>query len=214
MIKNKSGQTWLLFAFNRTTNEPYTGPAIFISCKIKKDQGSYVATNTLAPSTIGDGYFEIPLTKEETNADSHELIGAHSDPDFRVISARNITTDVLMVPYMQLLARSDLAVQTDRATELGVLNANEGSGPGNYDKGDSQENIRDTIILGQGGYPSDADVRLGVIFGPASEFTGQCRVPPVEKVEQGYSYDDQDTLTGTLATDCPPITEGRDWITR
>lgn len=72
-----------------------------------------------------------------------------------------------------------------------------------------------------GGYPSEANVRLGVVFGGASEFTGSLnlpsindvrlgvmfdgnaqtgnvRVPPVDKVENGYAYDTNDTLTGTL----------------
>lgn len=46
--------------------------------------------------------------------------------------------------YVQLLARSDAAIATDRATELAEINANEGSGAGDYDNAaDSVEAIRD-----------------------------------------------------------------------
>gem|GEM_PF-1763607 len=53
-------------------------------------------------------------------------------------------TAAKLLAYMQLLARSDAAITTDRATELGEINANQGSGAGDYAATtDSQEAIRD-----------------------------------------------------------------------
>lgn len=48
--------------------------------------------------------------------------------------------------YVQLLARSDAAIVTDRASELAEINANEGSGAGDYSPAnDSGEAIRDNL---------------------------------------------------------------------
>lgn len=45
--------------------------------------------------------------------------------------------------------------------------------------------------------PSEDDVRLGVVFDSGNK-TGNVRVSPVTKVELGYKYDSNDSLTGTL----------------
>lgn len=46
--------------------------------------------------------------------------------------------------YVQLLARKDSAIGTDRSAELNEINANEGTGAGGYDQtSDSQQGIRD-----------------------------------------------------------------------
>ena len=56
----------------------------------------------------------------------------------------NVALASKMEAYVQLLARSDAAIATDRATELGEINANEGSGAGDFaNTADSQEAIRD-----------------------------------------------------------------------
>lgn len=49
-----------------------------------------------------------------------------------------------LLGYVQLLARKDAGIATDRATELGEINADEGSGAGGYaSTTDAQEAIRD-----------------------------------------------------------------------
>lgn len=59
------------------------------------------------------------------------------------------TLDALLdkiLSYHQLALRSDAAIATDRATELGEINANEGSGAGDYAQdADSQEALRDHV---------------------------------------------------------------------
>jgi hypothetical protein len=88
-----------------------------------------------------------------------------------------------------------------------------------------------------GGYPSEVDVRDGSIYGALNEFTGQLdlpsvddvrltvmfdsssktgtvRVPPADKVEDGYAYDANDSLTGTLTVGggYPDATDVRDAV--
>lgn len=56
-------------------------------------------------------------------------------------------TAAKLLAYFQLLARSDAAINTDNATELNEINADGGSGAGDYDnQTDSQEAIVDTGI--------------------------------------------------------------------
>lgn len=77
-----------------------------------------------------------------------------------------------------------------------------------------------TLQVSGGGYPAESDTRLSVIYGDSSQFTGSlnlpdisdvrlaisfdngqignCRVPPIDKVEAGYDFDTLDSLTGIL----------------
>lgn len=55
-----------------------------------------------------------------------------------------LATAAKLLAYVQLLARSDAAIEGDLSTELGEINANEGSGAGNFSsQTDSEEAIRD-----------------------------------------------------------------------
>ena len=52
-----------------------------------------------------------------------------------------------MLAFIQLTLRSDAAINTDRATELSAINANQGSGAGDYDnQTDSDEAIADAAL--------------------------------------------------------------------
>ncbi len=71
-----------------------------------------------------------------------------------------LATAEKLLSYMQLLARSDAAIATDKATELGEINTDEGSGAGDYDNtAEAQEAIRDrgdaAWVTGGGGSISD-----------------------------------------------------------
>ena len=58
----------------------------------------------------------------------------------------DLATAAKLKAYVQLLARSDAAIETDNATELGEINNNEGSGAGDYSsQTEGQEAIRDHI---------------------------------------------------------------------
>lgn len=58
----------------------------------------------------------------------------------------NVATAAKLLAYIQLLARSDAAIETDNATELTEINADGGSGAGNYSaQTDAGEAVRDHI---------------------------------------------------------------------
>ena len=62
-------------------------------------------------------------------------------------------TEAKLLAYVQLLTRSDAAIETDNATELTAINADGGSGAGNYSaQNDSGEAISDII-----GTPANID---------------------------------------------------------
>lgn len=59
------------------------------------------------------------------------------------LALENVNLDHIFA-ILQLMARSDAAIATDRATELGLLNADEGSGAGDFDNAaEAQEALRD-----------------------------------------------------------------------
>lgn len=60
-----------------------------------------------------------------------------------------LATAAKLIAYVRLLARKDVAIATDHATELGEINANVASGAGSYDNAtDAVQAIRDTEPLG------------------------------------------------------------------
>lgn len=83
--KNTSGQKWLVFAFDRTTNAPKTGDAANITAKIRKDYASAVATNDVNPDELEDGYYEFTLTQAESNATVVDLFPESATANIQVI---------------------------------------------------------------------------------------------------------------------------------
>lgn len=83
--KNTSGQKWLVFAFDRTTNAPKTGDAANITAKIRKDYTSATATNDTNPDELEDGYYEFTLTQAETNATVVDILPESSTANIQVI---------------------------------------------------------------------------------------------------------------------------------
>lgn len=84
MIKNQPDQRWRLFAFNRITSDPVTGDAANITAKLEKDYTGLQPT-VAAPVEIEDGYYYVPLTQAETDANVLSLIARSSTPDVQVI---------------------------------------------------------------------------------------------------------------------------------
>ena len=71
-------------------------------------------------------------------------VNANKDPEWANAQYDGPTHDEL-TGYIQLLARSDAAINTDRVTQLNAINVDEGSGAGNYDnQTDSIEARADT----------------------------------------------------------------------
>ena len=68
-----------------------------------------------------------------------------------------------------------------------------------------QDEYSGTLVVGAGTpvYPAQSDVRLGSpSYGTEGvlQFTGNVRVPSEDRVENGYEYDANDSLTGSLST--------------
>lgn len=85
MKKNTAGQTWLCYAFNRTTNNPVTGDASNITASIRLDSGSATATNDTNPVELSLGYYEFDLTQAETNADVIDFLPESATTSVQVI---------------------------------------------------------------------------------------------------------------------------------
>lgn len=51
-----------------TSGVPKTGDAANITCQIRKDGGSWAATNDVNPTEDGNGYYTFTLTAAETSA--------------------------------------------------------------------------------------------------------------------------------------------------
>ncbi len=108
------------------------------------------SANTTTPPTVT----EIQAEMEEDGA---SILDAISDllPGSTIAAAtdipamvgtNNAATAVKLLKYVQLLARSDAAIEGDLSTELGEINASAGSGVGNYSsQTDSGEAASDTL---------------------------------------------------------------------
>jgi len=131
------------------------------------------ALNTAVPATPTAGSIneriktmddaDIPGAIAGLNDLSAAAVNAEVDTalaDYDAPTRAELTSDVnsildKLLGYVQLLARSDAAIATDRSTELGEINANEGSGAGDYaSTTDSQEAIADS----GGGGPTAAQI--------------------------------------------------------
>jgi hypothetical protein len=86
----------------------------------------------------GAGLSAIPWNASwdtEVQSEATDALNAYDPPTYDEVEG-----------FVQLLARSDAAITTDRATLLTAINANEGSGVGNYAATtDSNEALRDKI---------------------------------------------------------------------
>lgn len=74
MQRNVAGQSWLAFAFNRSTGVPVTGDASNITAQLAKDGGTIAALSTTNPTEVGFGYYRFALTQAETDAAILDLV--------------------------------------------------------------------------------------------------------------------------------------------
>lgn len=83
--KNVASQKWMVFAFDRTNNQPKTGDAANITAKIRKDFGAATALGDVNPAEIEDGYYEFDLTQAEVNAKVLDNLPESSTANIQVI---------------------------------------------------------------------------------------------------------------------------------
>ena len=100
-------------------------------------------TGTTLPSTLSTiaGYIDTEITAIKAVTDALPDAGALSS----LATLANQTAILAkLLKYVQLLARSDAAIETDNATELTAINADGGSGAGNFSaQTDAQEALAD-----------------------------------------------------------------------
>jgi len=85
MEKNVAGQTWVVFAFDRTNNEPETGGAAAITANLRIDGGGANAVDDTYPTELEDGYYIFDLTQAETNGDNIVISPASGTGNIQVI---------------------------------------------------------------------------------------------------------------------------------
>ena len=85
MERNVAGQRWVVFAFNRTNNQPLTGDAANITANLRIDGGAANAVDDVNPTELEDGFYYFDLTQVETNGDNIVIAPASSTADIQVI---------------------------------------------------------------------------------------------------------------------------------
>lgn len=116
MQKNVAGQTWTVFAFNRTTNVPVTGDAANITAQIKVGAAALAATNDTNPTEEAGGYYTFTLQQGETNADELVLIPASGTADVQVIGVPGrVDTVPAGFPDQVFLDAAAVKTQVDQA---------------------------------------------------------------------------------------------------
>jgi hypothetical protein len=85
MNKNTASQKWTVFAFNRSTGEPVTGDAAYISANLRIDDGDAVAVTDTNPSEQEDGYYVFDLSQSETNGNKISIFPVSSTSGVQVI---------------------------------------------------------------------------------------------------------------------------------
>jgi len=88
--KNVAGQTYTVFAFNRSTLAPVTGDSANITANIRKDRGVAAGTNDTNPDELEDGFYEFNLLKAETNCDVIQLTPESATGSVQVIACPGV----------------------------------------------------------------------------------------------------------------------------
>lgn len=84
MEKNVAGQSWVVFAFDRTDNTPKTGLSNIVG-NLRIDGASAVAIDDTNPTELEGGYYVFTLTAAETNGDNIIIAPSSVTADIQVI---------------------------------------------------------------------------------------------------------------------------------
>lgn len=85
LYKNTTGQQWIVFAFDRTTNQPKTGDAGNITANLRIDGGGADVVDDTNPTELEGGYYIFDLTQAETNGDMILIAPASGTTNIQVI---------------------------------------------------------------------------------------------------------------------------------
>lgn len=125
MIKNGSGQKFIVFAFDATTGLPKTGDSANITVYLGKDNASPVQTTdtsaTEISSTNASGYYMVDAAQAETNYNAIHLTGKSSTSNIVVIGV-----PAMIYPTPDPDVAPAIKVQTDKFvfTVANEVNAN------------------------------------------------------------------------------------------
>lgn len=116
------------------------------TCTTNTDMRGTDGANTTTPPTVS----EIQTELEENGASILDTLQDRLTADragyLDNLSAGAVATAAKLLAYIQLLSRSDAAIETDNATELTAINADGGSGAGDFSaQTDSVEALKDHI---------------------------------------------------------------------
>jgi|GEM_PF-6470371 len=84
MQKNVASQKWTVFAFNTTTNAPYTSGAATITGTIYVD-GTPNEIDDTNPTELGSGYYQFDIAQAETNGNNLTIVSTSSTSNIVVI---------------------------------------------------------------------------------------------------------------------------------
>jgi hypothetical protein len=158
-----TSQTSLKMASNISTNDVWNGNLMTVEDVTTGEMASARITDVVAADDQID-FTPAPVFTIAANdvvrvfREVHPLAALNEyDPPTRaeLTTDKNSILDRLLA-FFQLALRSDSAIATDRSSELGLINTDEGTGAGDYDNTtDSQEhgnvqNINNTAVTGAG----------------------------------------------------------------
>ncbi len=95
--KNTSGQKWLVYAWDITTDAAKTGDASNITGKLSKDHASLAALGDVNPIELESGYYLFDLTQAETNFDVLALVAVSGTANIQIrgVPETQITDELL-----------------------------------------------------------------------------------------------------------------------
>jgi hypothetical protein len=91
MLKNKTGQKWGVFAFNRTTNVPKTGDAANITANLRIDGSAANAVDDINPTELEGGQYIFDISQAETNGDYIQICPSSTTADIQVVGCPKAT---------------------------------------------------------------------------------------------------------------------------
>jgi hypothetical protein len=85
MQKNTTGQKWVVFAFDSTTNAPKTGDAANITANLRIDGGAANPVDDTNPAELEGGYYIFDITQAESNGNLILIAPSSTTANIQVI---------------------------------------------------------------------------------------------------------------------------------
>lgn len=110
MQKNVTGQKWIVFAFNRGNNVPFTGDAANITANLRQNGGAASPRADTNPAELEGGYYAFDISQAESNADLLTICPSSTTAKVIVIGVPgSIFTEPAAQKYAATLAAADVS---------------------------------------------------------------------------------------------------------